>query len=88
MHPNAASAFVASFRLCGVGWSSLGNQSWFPYEYDDGVLIIFEGAESLNCVLLDQTKGWGDGGDEIYPIYCKEYESRKMTENFEKVLCL
>lgn len=48
------------------------------------MLIILRGTESLKRILADGTEEWYKGGKEIYPIYCKEYESRGMTKAFAK----
>lgn len=42
--------FVAKARLREVDWSVLVKQTWFPNEYDNGVLISLKDAEPLKLV--------------------------------------
>lgn len=84
MNVNPMLTFVAIACLVETGWSALGEQKWFLYEYDNGMLNILEEVEPIRRVLPDGNVEWQDDGDEICSIYCKKYNSRGTKETFVK----
>lgn len=80
--------FVAIARLCEVDWSTIGERSWFSYEYHDGMSIILEGAAPVQRVLPDGTEEWRDGGKGVCQIYPKDYESIGMMKKFAEAAWL
>lgn len=55
MDVNLVLDFVTTALFCEIDGSVLGEQSWSPYEYDDGMLIILRKVESIKFVLPDGT---------------------------------
>lgn len=88
MDVNHVLAFAAIARLYEVDWSGLVKQSRVPFEYDDGMLIIFKGAGPLKPVLSNGNEEWHNGSGNICPVYLKEYECRGMTKTFAKAAWL
>lgn len=71
-------------RVRDVDGTALSDQSWFPYKYRDGVLIVIKPGAPFKRVYRDVSKKWHDGEDEVCPVNCKEFESRDMTKEFAK----
>lgn len=62
MDGNSVSAVIAMVRSRAVDWSALGEQNWFSYEYDEGMLITLRGAEPLRLLSSDGTEEWREDG--------------------------
>lgn len=79
-------AFVAIARLCKVevDWTALGDQLYFSYEYDKGVLVVLRVAEPLKCLLPNGTEVRYNGGKEIRWTYLKKYEPSRVTKTFAR----
>lgn len=65
MYGNPVLAFVAIARLREVDWSALDEQSWFPFENVDSILIILKGVAPLIRILPDGTGEWWDGEENF-----------------------
>lgn len=81
-------ALVAIAYVCQVDRSALSDQSWFPYEHCNGLLIAIKAGVALKQVLLDGSKERYNGGNEVCLIYRKEFEFRGMTKEFLRVAWL
>lgn len=70
---------------CNVGWLPLGKQNWFPYEYDDSILIILRVAATSKRVWLCRTDERRNGGKKMCSIYCSKFECKEISQTFAKV---
>lgn len=82
LYVDQALPFVAIARVCEVNCAALDDQRSFPYEYNDGVLIVLMTRAPLKRILLDGTGESYDDGVETCPVYHKELESRSLRKAF------
>lgn len=78
MDVNVVLEFAAIACLREGNRSPLGVQSWFSYKFDNEMFITHLNNPRLRSVLPNGTDR-KEVGDDVCPIYCKEYELQDKT---------